>query len=98
MRDDETGQSSATHALKERLIAALEARRDQNQPTALRDLHTLLDQPQSVALRIAHELEHEGVLRIAKESYDTFGSAVDLTSCDTGGFEALKNAWRSSLR
>ena len=98
MCDDETGKSSATHALKARLVAALEARRDQNQPTTLRDLHALLDQPQSVALRIAHELESEGVLRIAKESYDTFGSAVDLTSCDTSGFEALKNVWKSSLR
>ena len=61
------------------MTEAIREREKQGEATTLRQLHTLLDISQPTALRIAHLLSREGVVRIEENPVDHFESTVRLT-------------------
>lgn len=61
------------------LLDALYHRQSGGQKTTLRDLHGLLDVTQPVALRVARELEREGVAVIASNLTDAFASEISVS-------------------
>lgn len=61
------------------LVDAVQYRQTRGQTTTLRDLHSLLDIPQPVALRIAHKLQEVGVLEIESNMTDAFASTVTVS-------------------
>lgn len=62
------------------LVEALQHRQRRGHETTLRDLHEVLEASQPVALRIAHRLENEGILKIERNLSDAFASVVTVAT------------------
>lgn len=78
MSNLERGPTDREDVLKQQLVNKVMQRQTNGQSTALRDLHDLLQTPQSLALRMAQCLADEGRLIIEKDATDAFGSLVSL--------------------
>jgi hypothetical protein len=77
-RDTQTGDERET-LLYALLIEAVDHRSAQGERTTLRDLHRLLDVPQPIALRLAHQLQNDGVAEIEADLADAFASVITLS-------------------
>lgn len=85
-------------ALPAQLIETLDQRGREGQKTTLRDLHTLLESSQSSALRIAHQLEREGVLVITHDIHDTLSSTIAMAPSTQTRLQRLKQLLRPTPR
>ncbi|MGB3470129.1 MAG: hypothetical protein WBA51_04845 [Erythrobacter sp.] len=84
------------HGGRERLLAALMIdaighRQQLGAITTLRDLHTLLDVPQPVALRVAYQLKHDGTALIDANVTDAFASEIRLHAGMQGRIDPTRN-------
>ncbi|MEM7688215.1 MAG: hypothetical protein AAF291_04265 [Pseudomonadota bacterium] len=98
MSDLEERNGCPEPALPAQLIETLDQRGREGQKTTLRDLHTLLDASQSSALRIAHQLEREGVLVITHDIHDALGSTIAMAPAAETRMERLKQLLRPTPR
>lgn len=73
--DDRNGREQLLAAL---LIDAVHHRALIGELTTLRDLHSLLDVPQPVALRVAHQLQKNGIALIEANMSDAFASVITI--------------------
>ncbi|MDY7097376.1 MAG: hypothetical protein SXU28_04485 [Pseudomonadota bacterium] len=76
MQNDKEQQDRLLTAL---LVDAVQFRQSRGDETTLRDLHTLLDVPQNVALRLAHKLAEDGVAVIEENLADAFASQITIS-------------------
>ena len=78
-----TRQDSPGHAAladdKWRLLVALEQREKEKRPTALRDVHVLLDVTQPKAFRVVRSLEFDRLLLVETNLHDAMAAAVRLS-------------------
>lgn len=80
------------------LVETIEHRRRSGADTTLRDLHALLDVPQPVALRLAHELEKQGILKVERNDTDAFASIVRVDPPVARGLRDMGRRWSPPSR
>lgn len=91
-------QETVTQAGREKLLTALlldavHHRMGKGQATTLRDLHTLLDVPQPVALRLARKLELDGLAVIEPNLSDAFAAEIRITPAMVTSMNKSRNPW-----
>jgi DNA-binding MarR family transcriptional regulator len=74
------------------MIEAIRQREAEGCTTTLRQLHCLLDISQPTALRLAHLLAREGVVRIEENLSDRFESAICLSPGTRDLFSEMRYA------
>lgn len=79
-------------ALAALMIEAIRQREAEGRTTTLRQLHCVLDISQPTALRLAHLLAHEGLVRIEENLSDRFESAICLSPDTRGLFDEVRYA------
>jgi len=91
--EEATTRAGEEELLTALLLDAVHHRMGKGQATTLRDLHTLLDVPQPVALRLARKLEIDGLAVIEPNTVDAFAAEIRITPALVTSMNKSRNPW-----
>lgn len=73
------------------VLTVVQQRERMNQPPRLRHLHQLIGTSQASALRVVHQLEREGLVRIDEDLADRLAARIRLSPHTRRQFDRLAN-------